>query len=66
MCGMWIERLLLVEDDSSKVSAGTYVSALCLAISPLEADVRTRTAALEEDDRDNASRPRRTSAASWT
>jgi hypothetical protein len=34
--------------SSSKISAGTYVSALCSAISPLENDVRTRTAALKK------------------
>ena len=33
--------------NSSKVSAGTYVSSLCSAISPLEKDVVTRSAALK-------------------
>jgi hypothetical protein len=33
---------------SSKVSASTYVSALCSAISPLEKDVRSRSAALKK------------------
>ncbi len=34
--------------SSSKVSASTYVSALCSAISPLEKDVRSRSAALKK------------------
>jgi type IV pilus biogenesis protein CpaD/CtpE len=41
--------------DSSKVSAGTYVSALCSAISPLETDVVTRSAALKKQTAKSAS-----------
>jgi len=41
--------------DSSKVSAGTYVSALCSAISPLEKDVVSRSAALKNQTATSAS-----------
>jgi len=33
--------------DSSKVSAGSYVNAVCSAISPLERDIVTRTSAIK-------------------
>jgi hypothetical protein len=41
--------------DSSKAKAGKYVSALCSAITPLERDVVTRSAALKKQTATSAS-----------
>lgn len=46
--------------SSSKVSAGTYVSQLCSAISPLEQDVATRRNALNNTTAPNAAQAKKT------
>jgi len=45
---------------SSKVSAGTYVSAVCSAISPLEKDVVSRSSALNSTTAPNATQAKKT------
>jgi outer membrane murein-binding lipoprotein Lpp len=44
---------------SSKVSAGTYVSTVCSAISPLERDVVTRSSALNSTTAPNATQAKK-------
>ncbi len=46
--------------DSSKVSASTYVSTVCSAISPLEKDVATRSSALNNSAAPNATQAKKT------
>jgi hypothetical protein len=45
---------------SSKVTAGSYVKAVCAAISPLERDVVSRSSALNNTTASNASQAKRT------